>query len=94
MDERAFAAATFKVLGRFFSEKVKKVWYLLVCLSLLCICRGKTTKQMLLVRDKFRFLYAGILFDVTKCKFIVKNSSLKCWLFSPIFVVNTNNFHV
>ena len=36
------------------------------------------------------FLYVGIWFDKTKCKFIVKNSSLKCWL--PIFLADTSIF--
>ena len=41
------------------------------------------------MRDKFGFLYVGIWFDVTKCKFTVKNSSLKLAVFSPIFVADT-----
>ena len=55
---------------------------------------GKVIKRViyisLLVRGKFSFLYADICFDVTKCKFIVKNSSFKILLvFSPIFVADT-----
>ena len=42
------------------------------------------------MRDKFSFLYLDIWFDVTKCKFIVKNSSFEMFvMFSPIFVANT-----
>ena len=64
--------------------------YTLVCLNLFCIFRGKKTKEMLLVRGKLSFLYVDILFDMTKCKFIVKNSSLKCWFaFLHIFVADT-----
>ena len=70
-----FAAATFKGLWRV----VSLLWYILVRLSLFCICRRKKTKKILLVRGK-RFLYVDVLFDMAKCKFIVKNSSLICWL--------------
>ena len=42
------------------------------------------------MRGKFNFRYVDILFDVTKCKFIVKNSSFKMLvMFSPIFVADT-----
>ena len=42
------------------------------------------------MRSKFSFMYVGICFDVTKCKFIVKNSRLKMLVvFLPIFVVYT-----
>ena len=42
------------------------------------------------MRGKFSFLYVDIWFDVTKCKFIVKNSSFEMLVvFSPIFVVDT-----
>ena len=62
----------------------------MVCLSLFCIPRGKKTKQILPERSKFSFLNVGIWFDVTKCKFIVKNSSFEMLVvFSPIFVVDT-----
>ena len=32
------------------------------------------------MRRKFSFLDADIWFDVTKCKFILENSNLECWL--------------
>ena len=70
-----FAAATFKGLWRV----VSLLWYTLVRLCLFCICRSKKTKKILLVRGK-RFLYVDVLFDMAKCKFIVKNSSLICGL--------------
>ena len=42
------------------------------------------------MRGKFSFLYVDIWFDVTKDKFIVKNSSFEMLVvFSPIFVVDT-----
>ena len=42
------------------------------------------------MRGKFSFLYVDIWFDVTKCKFIVKNSSFEMLVvFSPIFVADT-----
>ena len=76
-------------MGRFFSDKVRKrVAYF--GLSLFCISRGKKTKQILLERGKFSFLNVDIWFDVTKCKFIVKNSSFEMLVvFSPIFVADT-----
>ena len=47
------------------------------------------------MRGKFRFLYADIWFDLTKCKFIVKNSSFKMLVvLSPIFVVDTKTISV
>ena len=42
------------------------------------------------VRGKVSFLYVDISLHVGKCKFITKNSSLKClFVFLPIFVANT-----
>ena len=42
------------------------------------------------MRDKFSFLDVDIWFDVTECKFIMKNSSFKMLVvFSPIFVADT-----
>ena len=42
------------------------------------------------MRGKFSFLYVDIWFDVTECKFIMKNSSFKMLVvFSPIFVADT-----
>ena len=39
---------------------------------------------------KFSFLYVDLCFDVTKCKFNVKNSSFEMLVvFSPIFVADT-----
>ena len=89
MEKRLFAAATFK---SFFSDKVRKrvAYFGLVCLSLFLISRGKRTKQILLERSKFSFLHVDIWFDVTKCKFIVENSSFEMLVvFLPIFVADT-----
>ena len=42
------------------------------------------------MRGKLSFLYEGIWFDVTKCRFIVKNSSFKMLVvFSQIFLADT-----
>ena len=41
------------------------------------------------LRDTFIFLYVDILLLVPKCKFIIKNSSLKCWL----CLADKSNFH-
>ena len=42
------------------------------------------------MRGKFNFLNVDSCFDVTKCKFIVKDSSFKMLVvFSPIFVADT-----
>ena len=42
------------------------------------------------MRDKFGFLYIGVWFNVTKCNFIVKNSSFKMLvMFSTIIVADT-----
>ena len=42
------------------------------------------------MRSKLSFLYVDIWFDVTKCKFIVKNGSFKMLVvLSPIFVADT-----
>ena len=41
------------------------------------------------MRGKFSFIYVDIWFDLTKCKFIVKNISFKMLaVLSPIFVPN------
>ena len=67
-----------KVCGSFlFRQSKKNVWQTLVCLSLPSIFRGKKTKQILLARGKFGFLYVSICFGVTNFKFILTNSSLK-----------------
>ena len=42
------------------------------------------------MRGRFSFLYLDIWFNVTKCKFIVKNRSFEMLVvFSPIFVADT-----
>ena len=42
------------------------------------------------MRSKLSFLYVDIWFDVTKCKFIVKNGNFKMLVvLSPIFVADT-----
>ena len=86
-----FAAATFKGLWVVsLQTKKENVWYVLVCSSLFCISRGKKTKLILLARGKFSFPYVDIWFDLTKCKFIVKNSSFKMLVvLSLIFVTDT-----
>ena len=62
----------------------------MVCSSLFCISRGKKTEYILLVREKFSFLYVDIWFDVAECKFIMKNSSFKILVvLSTIFVTDT-----
>ena len=78
-------------MGRFFSDKVRKrVISFGLFESFFCISRGKKRKYILLVRDKFNFLHVDIWFDVTECKFIMKNSSFKMLVvFSPIFVADT-----
>ena len=53
------------------------------------ISRVKKTKEMLVMRDKLSFLYLHIWFDATKCKFIVKSSSLQCWLCFRLFLWRT-----
>ena len=47
-------------------------------------------KQVLLVKGNFSFLFVDIWFNMTNCKFIVKNSSFKMLVvFLPIFVADT-----
>ena len=80
-----------KVCGSFLFRQSKKTrgipWSVRV---FFCISRGQKTKQIRLVRGKFSFLYADIWFDVTKCKFIMKNSGFNLlFVFQPIFVVDT-----
>ena len=59
----------------------------MVCSSLKSL---EKTKKILLVRGKFSFLYVGNWFDLTKCKFIVKNSSFKMLVvLLHIFVADT-----
>ena len=42
------------------------------------------------MRGKFSFLYVDSWFDVTKCKFNMKNSCFKMLVvFSPVFVADT-----
>ena len=38
--------------------------------------------------SKFSFLFVDIWLDGAKCQFILKNSSLKGWLFSSTFVAD------
>ena len=45
-------------------------------------------KQILFMKSTFSFLYVDIYFDLQNCIFILKNSRLEYWLFSPIFVVD------
>ena len=45
-----------------------------------------------LVRSNFFFLSADCYFHVSKCKFILKNSSSKCWLRFRLFLWWTQKF--
>ena len=56
-------------------------------MSLLCISRKETTKQILFMRSKFNFLHVDTYFDVPKCELSSKYSSLKCWLCFRLFLV-------
>ena len=90
MDEKFFAAATFEGLRIFIFETVEKnLLYTLVCMSFLCTSREDTTKQILFMRSKFDFLHADIQFDLPKCEFSLKHSSLKCWLCFRLFFWRT-----
>ena len=81
-----------KVVSRFFSEKVKKkkkrVPYFDLFETFFAFLEVRKLNEYWLwvVRGKFIFLYADIWFDATKCKFIVKNSSLKCCLRFCLFL--------
>ena len=79
-------------MRRFFSEKVRKhveyfglFWVFSAFLEV-----RRRNKYCLRERGKFSFLYVDICFDVTKCKFIGKNSSFEMLVvFSSIFVTDT-----
>ena len=74
----------------FFTEHVWTTAFLwtLVHMSLLCISREERATWIDFMRSNFGLPYENIYFDVSKCEFILKQSNLKCWLFSPIFVVD------
>ena len=50
---------------------------------------NKTCGVLWFVRGKFSFLNVNIWFDVITCKFIVRNSTLKCWLCFRLFLWRT-----
>ena len=71
--------------------QIGEMFLLMVCelISASLLCKRRANK-ILFVRDRFSFLYEDIWFDMTKCKFILKNSNLKCFRnFSPVFVADT-----
>ena len=86
LEKRVFAASAFKSLWVFSFQESKKtsgiLWSIRVFFAFLQVRR----QNILLVRDKFSFLYVGICFDLTKCKFIVKTTVLKCWLCFQLFL--------
>ena len=49
-----------RFVSRFFWDRVKKLVFTLVCVSVLCISRDEATKQLLFMRSKFNFLHADI----------------------------------
>ena len=58
-EERFFSVAIlWRFVSRFFSDRIEK---LLVCMSFLWIYREEKTKQILLMRSKFIFLYLDSL---------------------------------
>ena len=78
-----------KVCGSPLFRQSKKNVSFGLCLSFLCIFCGKKTKEMLLLRGKLSFVHVDFFFDMTKCKFIVKNNSLKHWLSFRLFLWRT-----
>ena len=54
--------------------------YTSVCMSHLGISRQEKTKWKMFMRSKLIFLHVCSWFDVAIRKFIIKNSSSKCWL--------------
>ena len=90
--KRVFAVTTFKVLWEvvFFFRQSKKtcgiLWSVRVFFSLQQVRR----QNKYYLRGKFNFLYVGIEFDMTKCKFITRNDSFKMLvLLLCIFVEGT-----
>ena len=63
----------------------KKACSIFQSVSLLCFSREEKTKKMLFIGSKSNFSYVDFQSDVQKCKFTLKNSSLKCWLCFPYF---------
>ena len=79
-------------MGRFFSDKVTKCMvYFGLFKSFLHIYLGKKRQNKYYLRDanSVFYMHIDIWFDVTKCKFIIKNSSFKMVAFLPIFEADT-----
>ena len=81
------------ICGSFLFRQSKKTYGILQSIQSMYtqhISRGEKTKQILLLRRKFSFLFIDIWFDVTKYQFIMQNSSFKMLVvFSSIFVEDT-----
>ena len=74
-------------MGRFVLAKVKRcVVYFGLFESFLAFLEAKKTEQNTHREKQVWFSICRYLVCVTKCKFIVKNSSLKCWLRFRIFL--------
>ena len=90
MDEKFFEAATFESLWVVSFEALKKLVVYFGLSEFFCISSEETTKQILLMRSKFNFLYAN------ECEFSFKYRYLKCWLcfclFSDRKVISRHDF--
>ena len=64
--------------SRLFSERLKKLVVYLICMTLVWISREDKIKRILITKTRLVLLYVDSKFDVPKCKYAWKNSSLKC----------------
>ena len=91
LEKRVFAAATLRVCRGIVSFlKSKRTSSLLSSFWVLFAFLQVRRENKLLGKGKFSFLYVDICFDLTKCKFTVKNSSFKMLvMLSPICIADT-----
>ena len=93
--EKAFWSSYFvRFVSHFFSDRAKQFATKILCsVSLLFALLEKKTQKNVSLRSTFILLYSDFWFDVTKFKFIMKYSRLKCcWVFVYFCSGHRNNF--
>ena len=74
-----------KDCGCFFGDRIKKLAVYFSLLVFFAFLEKRRPKKILFIGSKSNFSYVDFQSDVQKCKFTLKNSSLKCWLCFPYF---------
>ena len=78
-------------MGCFFSEKVKKTFGILWSVWVFFAFLGVKGLNKFCLWEANLLVYIDFWFDVRNCKFIVKNSIIKCWMYNFVAPLKWHN---